>query len=105
MKLLDQVRNVIRKRHYSIRTEQAYGNWIIQYTIFHKKRHPKDMEGWKISQFIWYVAIGHKAASSILNLACNAILFYHNEVLGMDGFDDRDAMGPKGINDCPDGLW
>jgi hypothetical protein len=43
MKLLDQVRDVIRKKHYSIRTEQAYVNWIRQYILFHKKRHPKDM--------------------------------------------------------------
>ena len=43
MKLLDQVRDVIRKKHYSIRTEQAYINWIRQYILFQGKRHPKDM--------------------------------------------------------------
>jgi hypothetical protein len=43
MKLLDQVREVIRKKHYSIHTEQAYVDWIRRYILFHKKRHPKDM--------------------------------------------------------------
>ena len=43
MKLLDQVRHVIRKKHYSIRTEQAYTDWIKRFILFHGKRHPKDM--------------------------------------------------------------
>jgi len=42
MKLLDQVRDVMRRKHYSIRTEHAYLNWIKQYILFHKKCHPKD---------------------------------------------------------------
>ncbi|MBW1674979.1 MAG: phage integrase N-terminal SAM-like domain-containing protein [Deltaproteobacteria bacterium] len=43
MKLLDHVRDVMRRKHYSIRTEHAYLNWIKQYILFHKKCHPKDM--------------------------------------------------------------
>ena len=43
MRLLDQVRHVIRKKHYSIRTEQAYTDWIKRFILFHGKRHPKDM--------------------------------------------------------------
>jgi len=43
MKLLDQVRHVIRKKHYSIRTEQAYTNWIKRFILFNGKRNPKDM--------------------------------------------------------------
>ena len=43
MKLLDQVRHVIRKKHYSIRTEQAYTDWIKRFILFHEKKHPKDM--------------------------------------------------------------
>jgi hypothetical protein len=49
-KLLDQVRAKIRLRHYSIRTEQAYVDWIRRYILFHDKRHPQEMgrlEGWK----------------------------------------------------------
>ena len=43
MKLIDQVRDVVRKKHYSIRTEQAYVQWIRRFILFHNKRHPKDM--------------------------------------------------------------
>ena len=43
-KLLDRVREAIRTKHYSIRTEEAYTNWIRRYILFHNKRHPKDME-------------------------------------------------------------
>ena len=42
-KLLDQVRDAVRTLHYSIRTEQAYVNWIRQFILFHNKRHPRDM--------------------------------------------------------------
>jgi len=42
-KLLDQVREVIRLKHYSIRTEEAYVNWIRRYILFHNKRHPREM--------------------------------------------------------------
>ena len=52
MKLLDQVRDVIRNKHYSIRTEQAYVDWIRRYILFHKKCHPKEMGEKEISQFI-----------------------------------------------------
>jgi len=52
MKLLDQVRHVIRKKHYSIRTEQAYTNWIKRFILFNDKRHLKDMGEWEISQYI-----------------------------------------------------
>lgn len=43
MERLDQVRDVIRKKHYSIRTEQAYVEWIKRFIIFHNRRHPRDM--------------------------------------------------------------
>jgi len=52
MKLLDQVRHVIRKKHYSIRTEQAYTNWIRKFILFNGKKHPKDMGEREISQYI-----------------------------------------------------
>ncbi len=55
MKLLDQVRDVIRKKHYSIRNEQSYVNWIKQFIIFHNQRHPKDMGESEISQYLSYL--------------------------------------------------
>ncbi|PYI98237.1 MAG: hypothetical protein DME98_05135 [Verrucomicrobia bacterium] len=51
-KLLDQVRNVIRRRHYSIRTEQAYVDWIKRFIIYHNKRHPAEMAEEEVAQFL-----------------------------------------------------
>jgi len=67
MKLLDQVRDVVRKKHYSIRTEQAYVQWIRRFILFHNKRHPKDMGEIEISQYIPYLATYRKVASSPQN--------------------------------------
>ena len=49
-KLLDQVRDAIRLKHYSIRTETCYVDWIKRYILFHNKRHPKDMDGAEIKR-------------------------------------------------------
>lgn len=84
MKLLDQVRDVIRKKHYSIRTEQAYVNWIRQYILFHKKCHPKDMGEKEISQYISHLATDRNVASSTQNQALNAIVFLYKYVLKID---------------------
>ncbi len=55
MRLLDQVRHVIRKKHYSIRTEQAYTDWIKKFILFHDKKHPKDMGETEMSQYISFL--------------------------------------------------
>ncbi len=73
MKLLDQVREVIRKRHYSIRTEDAYVNWIKRYILYHGTRHPKDMGEKEIAAFVSHLATNLKVASSTQNQALNAI--------------------------------
>ena len=51
-KLLDQVRYVIRAKHYSLRTEEAYTQWIRRFILFHNKRHPKDMGAEEVSRFL-----------------------------------------------------
>jgi integron integrase len=84
MKLLDQVRDVIRKRHYSIRTEQAYVDWIRRFIVFHGKRHPKDMGEAEISQYISHLASAQQVASSTQNQALNAIVFLYRQVLQID---------------------
>jgi integron integrase len=81
MRLLDQVRDVIRKKHYSIRTEQAYVQWIKRFIIFHNKRHPKDMGEKELSQFISHLATNERVASSTQNQALNAIVFLYKQVL------------------------
>ena len=84
MKLLDQVRDVVRKKHYSIRTEQAYVSWIRKYILFHRKRHPKDMGEKEISQYLSYLASDQRVASSTQNQALNAIVFLYKHVLRIE---------------------
>ncbi len=84
MKLLDQVRDKIRKKHYSIRTEQAYVEWIKRFTIFHGKRHPKDMGEKEISQYLSHLASDLKVASSTQNQALCALVFLYKQVLGVE---------------------
>ena len=56
-KLLDQVREVMRFKHISIRTEQAYTLWIRQFILFHNKRHPRGMGAAEISAFLTHLAM------------------------------------------------
>ncbi len=63
MKLIDQVRVVIRKKHYSYRTEQAYVEWIKRFIYFNDKRHPKDISEKEIARFISHLAINRKVAA------------------------------------------
>ncbi|PYL72952.1 MAG: integron integrase, partial [Verrucomicrobia bacterium] len=63
-KLLDQVRNVIRIKHYSIRTEQAYVDWIKRFILFHGKRHPGEMAEEEVAQFLTHLARDMNVAAS-----------------------------------------
>ena len=83
-KLLDQVRNLIRAKHYSLRTEEAYVGWIRQFILFHEKRHPKDMGENEISAFLTHLAVKRNVAASTQNQAFNALLFLYRNVLGME---------------------
>jgi integron integrase len=80
-KLLDQVRDVIRRRHYSIRTEQAYVDWIKRFIIFHDKRHPSEMAEEEVAQFLTHLARDLNVAPSTQNQALSALLFLYKEVL------------------------
>jgi integrase len=88
--LLDQVRNQIRILHYSIRTEEAYINWIKQFIIFHNKRHPDELGAAEISRFLSYLASERNVAASTQNQALSALLFLYREVLDkpIDWIDD-----------------
>jgi integron integrase len=83
-KLLDQVSEVLRTRHYSIRTEKAYNDWIYRFIIFHNKRHPREMGEPEISQFLTHLAVERHVAPSTQNQALCAILFLYKEVLKID---------------------
>jgi integron integrase len=80
-KLLDQVRQAIRTRHYSHRTEKAYVHWIKRFIFFHNKRHPLEMAEAEIAQFLSSLATEGRVSASTQNQAFNALLFLYHEVL------------------------
>jgi integrase len=80
-KLLDQVRQAIRVRHYSPKTEESYVHWIKRFIFFHNKRHPAEMSEKEIAQFLSSLANELHVAASTQNLALNAILFLYHDVL------------------------
>lgn len=80
-KLLDQVRDRIRVKHYSIRTEQAYVDWCRRFIRFHGKRHPSAMGKPEVEAFLTHLAVDGHVASSTQNQAKSAILFLYREVL------------------------
>ena len=80
-KLLDQVRQLMRLRHYSVRTEEAYVGWIRRYILFHGKRHPRELNEKHVSEFLSSLAINGRVAASTQNQALNALLFLYKEVL------------------------
>ncbi len=99
MKLLDQVRHVIRKKHYSIRTEQAYTDWIRRFILFHGKKHPKDMGEREISEYVSYLAVKKNVAESTQNQALNAIIFLYKQVLNTGGMGVKSPLGMVGRSD------
>jgi hypothetical protein len=68
-KLLEVVRNVLRTRHYSYRTEETYIAWIKQYIIFHNKRHPAEMGAPEVTTFLTHLAVNRHVAASTQNQA------------------------------------
>ena len=80
-RLLDRVRRHLRVKHYSIRTEQAYLDWIKRFILFHGKRHPNDMGENEIGAFLTHLAAERHVAASTQNQALSALLFLYQEVL------------------------
>jgi len=82
--LLDRVRDAIRLKHYSIRTEEAYTRWIKRFILFHDKRHPRNIGLPEIEEYLTYLASERNVAASTQNQALSAILFLYREVLEKD---------------------
>jgi len=80
-RLLDQVRDAIRLKHYAYRTEQTYVQWIRRYILFHNKRHPNQMGVPEIEAFLTHLAVQEHVAASTQNQALSALLFLYREVL------------------------
>jgi len=83
-KLLKRVRDVIRLRHYSSRTEEAYVSWVKRFISFHEDRHPEMMGGREVRQFLSYLAVERSVSASTQNQALSAILFMYKYVFERD---------------------
>ncbi|RKT50661.1 site-specific recombinase XerD [Azonexus fungiphilus] len=83
-RLLDRVREKIRLKHYSLRTEEAYTDWIRRFILHHGKRHPDGMGAVEVAAFLTHLAVAGKVAASTQNQAKSALLFLYREVLEID---------------------
>ncbi|HEC11827.1 MAG TPA: integron integrase [Acidiferrobacteraceae bacterium] len=84
IRLMDQVRNAIRVRHYSLRTEQAYTQWIRRFIYYHNKRHPVEMGETEITAFLTHLAVEKHVSPSTQNQALSALLFLYKQVLKLE---------------------
>ena len=94
-RLLDQVREVCRVRHYSPRTEKAYIHWIKRYILYHNKRHPNEMGAAEINAFLSWLATSQKVAAATQNQAMNALVFLYHQVLKIDPGEFGDVVRAK----------
>lgn len=78
---MDEVRAAIRVRHYSIRTERAYMDWIRRFILYHDKRHPRDMGESEVAAFLSHLAVDGQVAAATQNQALNALAFLYKRVL------------------------
>jgi integron integrase len=83
-RLLDQVRQTIRLKHFSLQTEKSYVYYITQFILFHNKRHPRDMGVDEIRAYLTHLAVEKNVAASTQNIALSALLFLYKQVLKID---------------------
>ncbi len=88
-KLLDQLREVLRIKHYSLRTEEAYGQWVRRFLKFHRDqagvwRHPREMGAAEVVAFLNHLANVEHVAAGTQNQALNAVSFLYSQVLGLE---------------------
>jgi hypothetical protein len=103
-RLLDQVREAVRARHYSRRTEKAYIHWIKRYIFFHGKRHPAELGASEVTAFLTSLAVHDKVAASTQNHALSALLFLYREVLSVELPWLDDVIRPKRPQHLPVAL-
>jgi hypothetical protein len=94
-KLLDQMRDAIRLKHYSYRTEQSYVDWVYRFIVFHNKRHPKEMGPPEIEAFLTHLAVQRRMAASNQNQALSALVFLYHHVLHQDMGGQIDTVPAK----------
>ena len=82
-RLLGRMREALRVRHYSIRTERAYVDWVRRFIRFHDRRHPARLGAVEVQAFLTHLAVERSVASPTQNQAKAALLFLYREVLGL----------------------
>ena len=103
--LLGRVREVIRYKHYSIRTERTYVEWVRRFVAFHGRRHPREMGAEDVRAFLGYLASELKVAASTHQQALSALLFLYRDVLGVDLPWLTDLDRPKKPKRTPLSAW
>jgi integron integrase len=83
-RLLDRVRDRVRLKHYSIRTEQAYVEWVRRFVLFHGSRSPEALGPGEVEAFLTHLAVAGRVSASTQNQAKSALLFLYKEVLGLE---------------------
>lgn len=81
LKLLDQLRESLRARHYSRRTEQSYCHWVKRFIRFHNVRYPEEMDETEIKTFLTHLAVKEKVSTSTQNQALSALLFLYRYIM------------------------
>jgi integron integrase len=94
-KLLEQVRDTMRVKHYSVRTERTYCDWIERFIRFHGKRHPRELGTAEVAEFLTHLARAANVAASTQNQALSALLFLYREVLKQEIGWLKDVERPK----------
>src|SRR5476651_1351164 len=84
LRLLELLRNEIRLRHYSYKTEKTYTHWVKRYIFFHGKKHPKDLGADHIVQYLTFLAVKRKVSAGTQNQALCALIFLYKHVLKRD---------------------
>jgi len=95
-KLLDQVRDRLRVKHYSIRTQTQYLQWIRRFILFHDKRHPKEMDSVEVEAFLTHLAMAGSVAASTQDQALSVLLFLYREVFDIKRAESMVSSVPSG---------
>jgi integron integrase len=91
-RLMDQMHEALRSRHYAKRTEKTYCQWVVRYIRFHKLRHPAEMGEAEINAFLTHLAVEGHVSASTQTQALSALLFLYRHVLGVEVGDLGDLV-------------
>ncbi len=100
-KLMDRLREAIRVRHYSRRTEKAYARWVREFILFHDKRHPESLDRLHVESFLTHLAVDRQVSASTQNQALSALIFLYRNVLQTEFEWVQDVVRAKRPKNVP----